>query len=215
MNDDIFSPVETKPPMPVGQIVVGAVLIVVGAGWLLSALDVATIPWRAMLAGVLIVVGIALAAAASQGVAPNGLVAIGVSLVIVLALLSTASSALSIPLRGGVGERDYRPTAATVEPEYRLIAGEMNLDLAGVQFPEGETSIEASVTFGKLVIRGIPDSVATTVTASLTAGEVVLFDSTWNGVGIDQTARDANFGEATSRLVIEAAVGFGQIEVSR
>lgn len=215
MNDDLFSPVETKPSVPVGQIVAGAVLIVIGVGWLLSALDIATIPWRALLAGVLIVVGIALAAASAQGVAPGGLVPTGLVLVAVLALLSTASSAFSIPLRGGVGDRDYNPTTSTVETEYRLIAGQMDLDLHKVEFPEGQTTIEASVTFGKLVVGGIPDDVAVSVAAKATAGEVVLFGSTWNGVGIDEMATDSGFEQAARRLVIETSVGFGQIEVHR
>ena len=41
MSNELFSPVETKPTLPVGQIVTGAVLIVIGVGWLLSALDAA------------------------------------------------------------------------------------------------------------------------------------------------------------------------------
>lgn len=215
MNDDLFSPVETRPSVPVGQIVAGAILIVIGVGWLLSALDIATIPWRALLAGVLIVVGMALAAASAQGVAPGGLVPTGLVLVAVLALLSTASSAFSIPLRGGVGDRDYNPTTATVQTEYRLIAGQMDLDLHEVEFPEGQTTIEASVTFGKLVVGGIPDDVAVSVAGKATAGEVVLFGSTWNGVGIDEMAIDADFEQAARRLFIETSVGFGQIEVHR
>jgi hypothetical protein len=215
VTDDLLSPIETKPSIPVGQIATGAVLIVIGVGWLLSALDIATIPWRALLAGVLIVIGIALAAAAAQGAAPAGLVPTGMVLVIVLALLSTASSAFSIPLRGGVGDRNYRPTTATLDTEYRLIAGQMNLDLRGVEFPVGETRIEASVTFGKLVVEGFPADVAVSVTGKATAGEIDLFDSSWDGVGIDERATDAGFDEASTRLVIETAVVFGQIEVRR
>lgn len=215
MNDDLFSPVETKRPIPVGQIVTGAILIVIGVGWLLSALDIATIPWRALLAGVLIVVGISLVAAAAQGSTPGGLVTTGVVLVITLALLSTASSAFSIPLRGGVGDRSYHPTAASLEPEYRLIAGQMHLDLTGIEIPAGETTIEVSVTFGKVVITGIPDDVATLVTARATAGEIVLFGSRWDGVGLDERAQDPSFEESARRFAIEVRVGFGQIEVTR
>lgn len=215
MSNDIFSPVETKPTVPVGQIVTGAVLIVIGVGWLLSALDVATIPWRALLAGVLIVVGIALTAAASQGVPPGGLITTGTTLVVILAILSTLTAAFSIPLRGGVGDRDYNPTAATLKTEYNLIAGQLDLALDQVAFVEGETQIEVGVTFGKLVIDNIPDDVAVRVEASATAGQISLFGSTQDGVNLDETAVDTGFDEATRRLVIKAAVGFGQIEVRR
>jgi hypothetical protein len=215
VSENLFSPVEQKRSVPIGQIVTGAVLIVVGVGWLLSALDIATIPWRALLAGVLIVIGIALAAAASQGHVPEGLVTAGIVLTIILALVSTASTALSVPLRGGFGDRNYSPTAATLETEYRLIAGQLVLDLDGVDFPQGETVVEASVTFGKLVVRGIPNNVAVLVTGRVTAGQVVLLGSTWDGVALDERAADDDFTQAGRRLVIDTAVGFGQIEVRR
>ncbi len=215
MNGDAFSPVDPEPRVPVGQIVTGAVLIVIGVGWLLSALDVATIPWRALLAGVLIVVGIALASAASQGVAQGGLMSTGMTLVIILAILSTVTAAFSIPFRGGVGDRDYNPTAATLATEYNLIAGQLDLSLADVAFPEGETRIEAGVTFGKLVIEDIPEGVAVQVEAAATAGQIVLFGSTQDGVNVSNAAVDSGFDSAARRLVIEATVGFGQIEVRR
>lgn len=215
MSDNIFTPADPKPTIPVGQIVTGAILIVVGVGWLLSALDVATIPWRALLAAVLIVVGVALAAAASRGVAPVGLIGTGITLTVILAVLSTVSTAFSVPLRGGFGERDYSPTLVNLEAEYHLIAGELELSLADVQFPPGETRIEAGVTFGKLVIDGIPDEVAVSVDASAAAGQVKLLDSLWEGVGIDESKTEAGFSDASRRLVIDARVAFGQIEVSR
>lgn len=215
MNHDLFSPVENKQPVPVGQIVAGSVLVGIGAVWLLSALDIADIPWRALLAGVLIVIGVALAAASSRDTALGGLITTGVTLVVVLALLSTASAAFSMPLRGGIGDRSFHPTAATLEAEYHLIAGQLDLGLDGVEFPEGETRIEVTVTFGKLVVSNIPDDVAVAVEAAATAGEIVLFGSSWNGVNINETITEAAFDQAARQLVIEASVGFGQIEVTR
>jgi predicted membrane protein len=215
MSNDVFAPADPKPPIPVGQIVTGAVLIVVGFGWLLSALDIATIPWRALLAAVLIVVGVALTAAASRGVAPGGLVGTGITLIVILAVLSTVSTAFSVPLRGGFGDREYEPTIANLENEYHLIAGQLDLDLGNVEFLEGETRIEAGVTFGKLVIYGIPQDVAVSVDASAAAGQVEVFDSLWEGVGIDESLTEPGFSGAPRRLVIEARVAFGQIEVSR
>lgn len=215
MSNELFNPIEPKPTLPVGQIVTGAVLIVVGVGWLLSALDVATIPWRALLAGVLIVVGIALATAASQGATTGGLFSTGIILVVILAVLSTVTAAFSIPLRGGVGDRDYNPTIATLETEYHLIAGQLDLSLDEVDFPEGETRIEAGVTFGKLVIDGIPDDVSVRIEASTTAGQINLFGSSQDGISLEETTVDPDFDQANKRLVVELVVGFGQIEVSR
>lgn len=215
MNEDAFFPVEPRPNVPIAQIVTGSIFVVIGVGWLLSALDIATVPWRAVLAGILIIIGIALATASAQGVAPGGLATSGVVFVVILALLSTASAAFSVPLRGGFGERDLTPVTGSLENEYRLIAGELKLRLGDVDFPDGETRLEMSVTFGSLIVDQIPDNVAVSVAATVTAGEVVLFGSTRSGVSLDESSTDGGFGSATKRLVIEASVGFGQIEVRR
>lgn len=212
MNE--YSPVEERT-VPTGQIVMGAVLIIVGIGWLLSALDVATIPWRALLAAVLIVVGIALVAIAPAGASPGALPATGMTLVVVLAVLSTVSSTFSVPLRGGFGERDYQPTTLDLRTEYHLIAGQLDLDLGNVVFPEGETHLDVGVTFGKLVIEGIPGDVAVTVNASAAAGQVTVFGSVWDGVNVEVSKTDDGFALARRRVVIDARVAFGQIEVSR
>lgn len=215
MSNDVFSPVESKRSVSIGPLVWGSILILVGAGWLLAALDIATIPWRAALAAVLIVVGIALTATASQGQAPEGLFAAGTALAIVLALLSTAGAAFSIPLSGGFGDRTISPTIATLEPEYRMVGGELTLNLQDVVFPEGETRLEVGVTFGVASIENIPEDVAVSVDGVVTAGELLLLGSRWDGVGIDEKVSEPGFVEATRRLVIDARVGFGQLEVSR
>jgi predicted membrane protein len=215
VNEDAFSPVEPKPQIPIAQIVTGSILVVIGVGWLLSALDIATVPWRAVLAGILVIIGIALATASARGVAPGGLTTSGNVLVVILALLSTASAAFSVPLRGGFGERDLTPTTQSLEGEYRLIAGELKLSLGDIDFPDGETRLEMSVTFGSLIVDQIPDNVAVSVAANVTAGEIVLFGSTRTGVSLDESSTDGDFGAAAKRLVIEASVGFGQIEVRR
>jgi predicted membrane protein len=215
MNSDLFTPEETRQPVAIGPLVWGAILIVVGVEWLLAALGVATIPWRAALAAVLIVVGLAMLVTASSGSAPEGLYTAGTVLAVVLALLSTANAAFSLPLAGGIGERSVSPTAATLEPEYRLVAGQLDIDLSGVDFPQGETLLEVSVTFGQISIDGIPDNVAVAVESRITAGEATLLGTRWDGVSIEQSAADPGFDTAPRRLLIDTRVGFGQIEVRR
>ncbi|MDJ0952150.1 MAG: LiaF-related protein [Acidimicrobiia bacterium] len=215
MNGDLLSPEEPKREIAVGPLVWGAILIVIGAGWLLATLGVANIPWRAALAAVLIVVGVALLVATARGPAPEGLFTAGVVLSIVLALLSTANAAFSLPLSGGIGDRQVDPTIATLETEYRLVAGQLDIDLSDVDFPPGETRVEVSVTFGRIYIHGIPDDVAVSIDSRITAGELSVLGSRWDGISIDQTKTEAGFATAPRRLTIEARVGFGQIEVTR
>ncbi len=215
MNGDIFSPEEPRREIQVGPLVWGAILIVIGAGWLLATLGLATIPWRAALAAVLVVVGVALLVASARGPAPEGLFTAGVVLSIILALLSTASAAFSLPLAGGIGDRQIDPTIATLETEYRLVAGQLDIDLSDVVFPPGDTRVELSVTFGRIYVHGIPDDVAVSVDSRTTAGEVSVLGSRWDGLGIDQIKTETDFATAPSRLTIEARVGFGQVEVTR
>lgn len=215
MNNDMYSPVESKRTVAVGPLVWGTILIVIGVGWLLSTLGVATIPWRAALAAVLIVVGLAMTVASASGAPPQGLFGAGVALAVILALLSTASAAFSLPLAGGVGDRSVAPTIGTLEPEYQMVAGQLDIDLSGVAFPEGETQIEIGVTFGAIDVHGIPDGVSVTVRAEVTAGEIQILGSRWDGVSISHQKADPGFETAARRLVIDARVGFGQIEVGR
>ncbi len=215
MSTDPYSPEEPKRTIAYGPLIWGAILVVVGAGWLLAALDIAAVPWRALLAAILILIGIFLLATYGKSAAPEGLFGAGVTISVILALLSTFSAAFSLPLSGGVGERDYRPTIATLESEYNLVAGQMTLDLSDVEFPEGETHLKVGVTFGRIDITGIADDVALSINGRATAGELGLLGSRWNGVGIKESAADPGFPDAGRRLTIDARVGFGQIEVHR
>ncbi len=215
MNGDLYSPVEPKRSIAVGPIVWGTILILIGVGWLLSTLGVATVPWRAALAAVLIVVGVALMAATTSGAATDGLFTAGTVLAVILALLSTANAAFSLPLAGGIGDRALQPTIATLEAEYQMVAGQLDIDLSEVQFPEGETRIDVGVTFGRIDIHDIPADVAVSIEARVTAGQMMVLGSRWDGLSIDHTKTEPGFAEAPNRLVIEARVGFGEIEVTR
>lgn len=215
MSSDLFTPEEPRRSVAVGPLIWGAILIVIGVGWLLATLGVATIPWRAALAAVLIVVGIAMLATAASASAPDGLFTAGTTLAVILALLSTANAAFALPLAGGVGDRSISPTAASLEAEYRLVAGQLDIDLSGVDFPPGETMLEVSVTFGRISIDGIPDDVAVSVESRITAGEALLLGSRWDGISIEQTQTEPGFATAPRRLLIDVRAGFGQIEVRR
>lgn len=214
MNGDPYAPDRPERTIAYGPLIWGTILVVVGAGWLLAALDVASLPWRAVLAAVLIVIGIAmLATYGRQGA--SGLFGAGVTISVVLALLSTLSATFSLPLSGGVGDRTYTPTSETLESEYNMLAGQLTLDLAEMSFPTGETRLDVGVTFGRIVIDAIPDDIVVSIDARATAGELVLLESRWDGVNIKETVADPGFAGADRRLTINARVGFGQIEVNR
>ncbi len=222
MNDPYSTPEDTiatdgPPPAPnrsVGQIVFGIVLVGFGLAWLVAATDLFDVPWRAVLAGGLIIVGIAIAVSATRE-RHGGLVVVGVILTVILALVSTGEGILDLPLSGGIGERRFEPQGVTtLSNEYRLGIGEIVVDLTDVEFPIGETRVDASVTLGSLQVI-VPDGIAVRVEARTTAGEVRIFGDTFSGTSIDEIVEDADYATAERRLYLDAAAGLGEVEVRR
>jgi len=105
---------EPIPPAPADRhgpaaatVLVGALLVLVGIGWLLDAGGV-EVPWRAVLPAALIAVGLACVAGAFQG-RQHAMMVVGVVLTVVLSVAAAADWDLEVPLAGGVGDR-WRPS---------------------------------------------------------------------------------------------------------
>lgn len=213
--EDTVAADQTSPKhRSAGQVVFGIVLVGIGLAWLIAATDLFTVPWRAVFAGALIVIGVALAVSAPRE-RHGGLVVVGVILTVLLALVSTGEGVLDLPLSGGIGERDYRPqSTAMLADEYRLGIGELIVDLTAVTFPEGDTRIEASVTLGSLTVI-LPPDIAVHVEGRATAGEVTIFETVFSGTSIDESLEDSGYANATSRLFLDAAAGLGEVKVER
>lgn len=213
---------EPEPPAPPpppggrlpGQVVFGAVLVVIGAVWLLSVLDVADIAWRGILAALLIAVGVGLVVIARSG-PHGGLIALGVILSLFLALASTVEGLFDVPFEGGIGDRSYRPVAAVdVEDAYRLSIGQLLVDLTAIDFPPGTTEIEASVVIGQVIVE-VPPGIAVEIIGKAGAGNVKVANRDYSGVGVEETITDDGFAGADAKIRIRASVGLGQVEVRR
>ena len=162
------------------------------------------------LAVLLLVTGGALVVGATRGRA-RWLIPVGLALSV--ALLG-ASAVDDIPIRGGTGERFYRPASLMeVRSPYRLSAGELTVDLGDLEVAGGTTRVVASVGVGKLVVL-VPDDVALEVDGSVGLGEVQLLGRTWGGA--DRAERAVATGpEGAGRLEVDARVGLGALEVHR
>lgn len=192
-----------------GNVVVGAVLVLLGLGWLLEALGAADVPWRAMLPAALIVVGGVLVVGARTG-RHGGIIALGVILTVAIALASAIEILIDIPITGGVGEQIERVTGAP-EPEYRWALGAMTVDLRDADISELGTSLEASVVIGELVVI-VPEGVALDIEARSGMGEVDVFGDESAGIGADvDFVTDGSRG----KLVLELDVAMGRVEVRR
>jgi hypothetical protein len=196
-----------KPPggLPIGRLVLGGLLVLVGVLWLLDATGVTDLRWQVVLPAALTIVGVALMVSARRG-AHGGLLAAGIVLSVLVLL--TSLTPFTVPV-GGVGDRVERPaTAAQAEQDQSLAIGSFRLDLRDVEdFADGDT-VTASLGIGELVVR-LPDGVGAEIEASAGIGEVTVVDRSRGGFGVSLTERAA--GSPT--IVLEVSVGIGRVEV--
>ncbi|MGH9222236.1 MAG: PspC domain-containing protein [Acidimicrobiales bacterium] len=190
-----------------------------------SVLVPATLSILAILAGVMALVGVSV----DTGIAVALLIT-GVALVIgawrgrarglipvaiLLSLGLAAASVVDVPLRGGAGDRSYRPaTVADVRSPYRLGAGEMTLDLSAVDLaPSSSRTIVATVGLGALMVI-VPRTAEVLVIGHAGLGELRLFGLHSEGMDVDRRVTSPGL-EGGGRLIIRAGVGVGQVEVRR
>ncbi len=205
-------PAEEPPSGPsLGQIVLGALLLLVGLGWLLQALDIATIPWQAVLPAALIVVGIALIAGARDG-AHTGLVVAGVILTLVMAVGSSVDALFDVPFTGGIGERSVRPASLeALDSPYRLAIGDLQVDLSALPAPTKPLEITATIGIGRLVVQ-VPPDVDVEVNADVAVGNSIIFGVQEGGLDL---SRRTGAADDEPRLVLDVAVGIGELVVRR
>jgi hypothetical protein len=209
---------EPLPPSPpadragpaAATVLAGALLILVGIAWLLDAGGV-EVPWRAILPGALIAVGLACMAGAFRG-RQHALMIVGVALMLVLSLAVAVDWDLDVPLGGGVGDRTERPSTPADLTEYELGVGNLQVDLRQLQVPAGTTVVEARVGIGELAVE-VPGGVSVEVVARSGLGEVQVLGEQEGGFA----TRVATTSEAGGdrRLRLDLRVGLGQVRVER
>lgn len=211
MTTEPIPPVQADRHGPAAAtVLVGALLVLVGIGWLLDAGGV-EVPWRAILPAALIAVGLACVAGAFQG-RQHAMMVLGLALTVVLAVAVATDWDLDVPLAGGVGDRTERPATPAELTEYELGAGDFLLDLQQLQVPPGTTTVEARVGVGELVVE-VPDGVTVRVMASSGLGEIQVLGEQDNGFANRVDTTVAAGGDR--RLELDLRVGVGQVRVER
>jgi phage shock protein PspC (stress-responsive transcriptional regulator) len=198
--------------LPLG--VVAALFIGAGVVSLLVVLDVGHFTPADVLAGALLLIGVAMVVGAWRG---NGRPLIAFGLPVVGLLLLT--DAIDLPLDAGTGDRTrIVDSVAELDETYELTAGELTLDLrdldVGPRTRGSMPTLEAEVAFGSLVVI-VPDGANVEVDAHVAAGEIIGSPAgVEDGVAVrDRYDIDGDEGEGLLRLDLE--VGFGEIEVRR
>jgi phage shock protein PspC (stress-responsive transcriptional regulator) len=132
----------------------------------------------------------------------TSLIAVAAVAVVAVATVFSVEALSGVPLRGGVGDTQWRPTSASqVAPRYRLAIGNMRVDLSDVTFDPGTTHVTASVGIGHLVVE-LPAGIAVSVSAHSGLGDVQVFGQDNGGFSTGQTmqlpATPLNPGDAPS-----------------
>lgn len=190
-----------------GWLAAGAAFIAVGLAAVLADLDVITLEVGQYFGTALAVLGAGLVVGAWWGRA---------RLLIIVGLLllpaALASSAVRVPIEGGVGERFFTPrSAAEVRDEYRLAAGEMSLDFTEMDFSGGSIDTEASVVAGRLEVI-VPDDVTVDVSGHVGLGQISMFGRQQNGTEVDMD-RVVQGSAAEWDLNLDLETSFGEIIV--
>jgi phage shock protein PspC (stress-responsive transcriptional regulator) len=216
-------PVEQRVKAPVGPrspvpgLTIAALLIVVGVLALITRFSAWDVPPRGFVGAALLVVGLGLVTAAFTGgrTARGGLIALGIVLSLALVTVST------LPwngVRGGVGDRNYRPaTAAEVRDTYRGGAGDMTVDLSRIDVGDLDREIDTRIEHGLGDVTVIvPRSADVQLFVEQGIGDLRVFDrgsandGFFPGLGRQSWTND---GEPEIALTIHS--GLGDVEVSR
>ena len=180
-------------------------LVVAGVGFIAVVVGTA-IGGGALIAGLVIAVGVALVVGAFLGGA-RWLVIPALVLAVPLGLVAGAG----LDVDGGVGERDYHPTRVAELQHYELGIGDLHIDLRDLDLPAGRTDLKADLGMGELRVL-VPEDVCIASAARVGAGYVQVLERANGGLDIDWRSSPVE-NPGVKRLVIDADVGIGAIHV--
>jgi phage shock protein PspC (stress-responsive transcriptional regulator) len=183
--------------------------------------------------GLIVLAGIAFVIAAFGAAAGGGTVIAGLVIALGAGLALTAFTGgmrwlavpallLALPLgfvaasgadvKGGSGERNYRPTTvAELQRGYHLGAGDLRLDLRGVDLPPGRTPVKVDLGIGSVRVF-VPKDVCVASNMRVGVGYTRVLDRDNGGFDVDwrHSPREA---AGVKRLVIDGHVGIGALQV--
>ncbi len=198
-----------KPPRPPKP---RSVLVAVTCSVLAIQAGVLVLAGASLVTGLalsVLVVGLALVVGTWMGRA-RWLIPVGLLLSIALG----AAVVLDVPVSGGTGSRVYNvATLSDLRSPYRLGAGEMILDLGNLDLTGTTTEVDASVALGHLVVV-VPAGAEVDFEGMVNVGNLVLFGREWDGTSVKQDVVVPG-REGGGRLVLDAQMGVGELEVRR
>jgi phage shock protein PspC (stress-responsive transcriptional regulator) len=138
-------------------------------------------------------------------------IAFSTVLALILIALAIFASVVHVHLGHGTGERTWVPlTAQDVHRTYNFGVGDLRVDLRNVEFPAGETHVNARIDVGHLTVT-VPEDVAVRINGDAQFGDLNLLGSLADGHNVNGTHDET--GDRV--LVLDVHVGAGRVDVER
>jgi phage shock protein PspC (stress-responsive transcriptional regulator)/predicted membrane protein len=190
-------------PLTLSVLLIGA-----GIASLLQATGALDVNLTVVLAIGTAIVGAALIVGAFVGRA-HALILVG----LLLLAATGISNTIDVPLRGGIGDRTYRPIhVAELQSRYQLGIGKLEIDLRDLPLDGRTTVVDAQNGIGELLVL-VPSTVRVEVHAHAGAGSVRMFGREAGGwPENDERAID---GTGPGVLQLNLRVGAGEVNVRR
>lgn len=136
-----------------------------------------------------------------------------VTLGVIVALVLASAAAFVAPflhLGDGVGNRSYQPAvAASVHSQYRLGIGSLDVDLSHVRFGSKPTTVQLRLGIGNMRVT-VPHDATVLTHARVAWGVSRILGDRQSGHAVQ-----VDVGDPNARLVLDANVGIGKVEVVR
>ena len=206
----LWTPRVRRKRSPLILIVVGAMLLVVGGGALLDNIGVVQLGLKGLLAAAVLTLGAGLIAGAFWGRA-RWLIPLGILLMPALIF----ASVIEVPLRGAIGGNyEFPSSAARLRSGYRILAGDLTLDLTNFDFNDGESiTVPIDMVAGQLRVSA-PHGVAVDINGRIGAGFSDYRGHREQGFELrlnESLGRD----DLTRRLILNVDAAVGSVSVDR
>jgi len=199
-------PAPPGPRSPLAWYVYAAVLLSIGLLALVGQVAEVEVTPGQFFGTALTVIGIGLVVGAWWGRAR-----ILILIALLLMPIAVMASFVTAPLEGGIGDNRYAPAnEAELRDEYRLMAGQMTLDLTKLSVGEVPIHIAASVAVGQLRVI-VPPRASVEIRSRVGAGVLTVFNSSEGGTSLDNVyARRHWFGPT---YILDLRSGIGEVWV--
>jgi phage shock protein PspC (stress-responsive transcriptional regulator) len=194
-----------RPPSPLGWYVAGAALIGVGALAVVQNVTGAAIDLGQYFGLALGILGIGLLIGAFWGRA-RWLILVG----LLILPFAWMASLISVPLEGGWGTYRYSPaTGEQLLDEYRLVGGQIRLDLTDVERTTDPIDVAASVGVGEIRVL-LPDDADLELDAAVGGGVLRVLGESQDGTRLEEHATLDGNGQS---FVLDVEAGWGTVVV--